>query len=176
MLVIYRNTSSSISATYLWPVPTIVQSEVTYSPGQFFYHLACRRMTVQSGRGLAVSVAFTLMYEATTGNNQRLSPKEEAAIEKQLNNAIDTYNTTCLPYYCMFHIFDTNYHSTVLPTFYECVDARSGKAIRSAREHPDRILPNAKCGLVGDRNGLYFCLCRMLYVVCMFVLSTHFYF
>jgi hypothetical protein len=85
ILAIYRNVSSSLSAAYLWPVPTVLQSEATYSPGQFFFHLACRRSMVASTQNLAVKVAWTLMYEATTGTDQRLSAKEEAAIEKALN-------------------------------------------------------------------------------------------
>jgi hypothetical protein len=156
VLAIYRNTSSSGSAAYIWPVPTVMQSELTYSPGQFYFHLACRRQVVESTKQQSISVAFTLMYEATSGDGQRLSASEEAKIESALNRALDTYNTTCVPDFCLFHLYDTDYYNTVLPNVYECVDNKTGKAIRSARQHPDRILPQSSCDLVDDRSGVHF--------------------
>lgn len=149
VLVIQRNTSSSQSGSYLWPIPTALASEVTYAPGNFFYHLACRRERVPSFvPGVpAVDVAYTLMYEATTSNGRRLSVATERHIEKKLNAAIDAWSGMCVPYLCAWASTAfwpwPSVFSNTMPSLFACVDNATNKTAPSAVSFPHRVVPNA---------------------------------
>jgi hypothetical protein len=175
MLAIWRNVSSSTSAAYLWPVTTTSQTEATYNPGEFFFHIACRRMLltpVLDDR--PIQVAVTLMYEATNANGRRLDAQAELVIEKALNASIDGWNTTCSPYYCLSML---GRHSPVLahvqqPYATACVDLTTNQIVAAGVQVPvsgggvvttcaqhnvtqDRLIYNAQCKLV-DTDAFHF--------------------
>jgi hypothetical protein len=156
VLVIYRNESSPTSASYLWPVYTMLASELTYAPGSFFYHLACRREFVppfMSGLP-GVNVAYTLMYEATTSDRTRLDAASEQHIERRLNAAIDAWNTTCVPYLCQAASSGwwnwPGVRASIIPMLFACVDVTTNRTAAAAFTQPNRVVPNAQCRQVDD--------------------------
>lgn len=144
ILAIWRNTSSPTSAGYIWPVSTVLQSELTYLPGEFFFHLACRRMTLQPLVGSSVSVAVTLMYEASE-SQQRLSAKEELKIETALNASIDAWSHSCMPWWCLENIRAVDISGMPQPVAVACVDLTTKQASPVGRKFPARLVPNATC-------------------------------
>jgi hypothetical protein len=144
ILAIWRNVSSPTSAAYLWPVSTILQSELTYLPGEFFFHLACRRMTLQPLVGASVSVAVTLMYEASESQT-RLSAKQELTIEKALNASIDAWSQSCMPWWCLENIRAVDISGMPQPVAVACVDMTTKLPNPAGRKYPARLVPNAIC-------------------------------
>lgn len=144
ILAIWRNTSSPTSAAYIWPVSTILQSELTYLPGEFFFHLACRRMTLQPLVGMSISVAVTLMYEASE-SQLRLSAKEELKIEKALNASIDAWSQSCMPWWCLENYREIDISGMPQPVALACVDLTTKQPNPHGRKFPARLVPNATC-------------------------------
>lgn len=150
ILVIARNTSNPNSAPYLWPLSTTMQSEVTYAPGQLFMQLGCRRESMRwnspvlDGGFVNTRVAFTLMYEATTGQ-QRLDAASELRLEKQLNSSIDAMRDICLPFYCIYGlqgpVRESSRSRASLLTVCACPDANSRLCVQ--RHHDGRRGPCA---------------------------------
>lgn len=152
MLVVYRDASSSASAGYMWPVSVASQTEAVYVPGKRFFNLACRRQIVTLPLDTrSLQVAYTLAYEAAD-SGLRLSAAAEARIERELNAAIDSTNSSCSPNLCASLMWRSipSIQKLTQPTALACVDLSSNKVVASGRTRPHRPIANAQCSVINS--------------------------
>ena len=105
ILVIARNTSASTSGRLLWPVSTISQAEILFSPGHRLYSLGCFvrnttfSLTTSSNTTLSFAVAFALYYDGSELGH-RLSDVEENALIARILSEVEQQDETCYTAVC----------------------------------------------------------------------------